>query len=36
VTGIPVMVRDVENWKALQYYQNVQVLNNMQRAQQEG
>ena len=23
VTGIPVMVRDVENWKALQYYQNV-------------
>ena len=36
VTGIPVMVRDVENWKALQYYQNVQVLNNMQRAQREG
>jgi Asp/Glu/hydantoin racemase len=36
VTGIPVMVRDVENWRALQYYQNVQTLNNMHRAQQEG
>jgi len=36
VTGIPVMVRDVENWKVLQYYQNVQTLNNMLRAQQEG
>jgi allantoin racemase len=36
VTGIPVMVRDIENWRSLQYYQNVQVLKNMQRAQREG
>ena len=36
VTGIAVMVRDVENWRALQYYQNVQTLNNMHRAQAEG
>lgn len=36
VTGIPVMVRDVENWRSLQYYQNIQTLNNMHRAQREG
>lgn len=36
VAGIPVMVRDVENWRSLQYYQNVQVMENMQRAQREG
>lgn len=36
VTGIPVMVRDIENWRALQYYQNAQTLANMQRAQREG
>jgi len=36
VAGIPVMVRDVENWRGLQYYQNAQVLTNMQRAQDEG
>ncbi len=36
VTGIPVMVRDVENWKALQYYQNAQSLQNMIRAQEQG
>ena len=36
VQGIPVMVRDVENWRALQYYQNAQVLANMQRAEREG
>jgi allantoin racemase len=36
VTGIPVMVRDVENWKVLQYYQTIQTLNNMRRAQAEG
>lgn len=36
VTGIPVMVRDIENWKSLQYYQNVQTLANMRRAQDEG
>jgi len=36
VAGIPVMVRDVENWKALQYFQNVQALKNMLRAQEEG
>jgi allantoin racemase len=36
VTGIPVMVRDIENWRLLQYYQNVQILANMRRAEQEG
>ena len=36
VEGIPVMLRDVENWKALQYYQNVQSMKNMVRAQEEG
>ncbi|MDO9403994.1 MAG: aspartate/glutamate racemase family protein [Polaromonas sp.] len=36
VAGIPVMVRDVENWRSLQYYQNVQVMKNMQRAEAEG
>ena len=36
ITGIPVMLRDVENWKSLQYYQNVQSLKNMLRAQEEG
>lgn len=36
VAGIPVMVRDIENWRSLQYYQNVQVLKNMRRAEQEG
>jgi allantoin racemase len=36
LAGIPVMVRDVENWRSLQYYQNVQVMENMQRAQDEG
>jgi Asp/Glu/hydantoin racemase len=36
VAGIPVMVRDVENWRSLQYYQNVQVLKNMHQAEREG
>jgi allantoin racemase len=36
VTGIPVMVRDIENWKGFQYFQNVETLNNMRRAEQEG
>ena len=36
VEGIELMVRDVENFKAMQYYQNVQILNNMVRAQREG
>jgi Asp/Glu/hydantoin racemase len=36
VTGIPVMVRDIENWRSLQYYQNAQVMKNMRRAQAEG
>ncbi|MGE0314280.1 MAG: aspartate/glutamate racemase family protein [Lautropia sp.] len=36
VTGIPVMVRDIENWRALQYYQNIETLNNMRRAEREG
>jgi len=36
VIGMPVMIRDIENWKALQYYQNVQVMNNMLKAEKEG
>lgn len=36
VTGIPVMLRDVENWRSLQYYHNAQTLKNMQRAEREG
>jgi len=36
VTGIPVMVRDVENWRHLQYFQNVQTINNMKIAQEQG
>lgn len=36
VSGIPVMVRDIENWRGLQYFQNVETLNNMRRAEEEG
>ncbi len=36
VTGIPVMVRDVENWRHLQYLQNIQILKNMREAQAQG
>lgn len=36
VAGIPVMIRDIENWRSLQYYQNVQTLANMRRAEAEG
>jgi len=36
VRGIPVMVRDVENWKSLQYFQNIQTINNMIQAEREG
>jgi allantoin racemase len=36
VAGIPVMVRDIENWRSLQYYQNAQTLANMRRAQEQG
>jgi Asp/Glu/hydantoin racemase len=36
VTGIPVMVRDVENWRHLQYFQNVQTIQNMKIAQEKG
>jgi allantoin racemase len=36
VEGIEVMVRDIENQKALQYYQKIQSLNNMLRAEKEG
>jgi Asp/Glu/hydantoin racemase len=34
--GIQVMARDVENFKVLQYYQKIQFLNNMLRAEKEG
>ncbi|MFC1916050.1 aspartate/glutamate racemase family protein [Chloroflexota bacterium] len=36
VEGYKVMLRDIENYKALQYYQNIQSLNNMLRAEKEG
>jgi allantoin racemase len=36
ITGIPVMARDIEMHKSLQYFQNVQILNNMVQAQREG
>lgn len=36
LAGIPAMIRDIENWRSLQYYQNVQVLQNMRTAQQQG
>jgi allantoin racemase len=36
VAGIPVMVRDIENWKHVQYFQNVQILRNMRLAQEQG
>ena len=36
VVGIPVMVRDIENWRSLQYYQNAQGRRNMRQAEQEG
>jgi Asp/Glu/hydantoin racemase len=36
VTGIPVMVRDVENWRHLQYFQNIQTIKNMMLAQEQG
>jgi len=36
IAGIPAMVRDVENWRSIQYYQNVQVLRNMKLAQEQG
>lgn len=36
LAGIPAMVRDVENWRSLQYYQNIQVLRNMELAQRQG
>lgn len=36
VEGIEVMVRDIENLKSLQYYQKIQSLNNMLRAEREG
>jgi len=36
IEGIEVMVRDIENLKSLQYYQKIQTLNNMLRAEKEG
>jgi len=34
--GIPVMVRDIENWRGLQYFQNAQILHNMRKAEAQG
>ena len=36
ITGIPVMVRDIENWRHLQYLQNIQTLKNMRLAEEQG
>lgn len=36
IEGIEVMVRDIENLKSLQYYQKIQTLNNLLRAEREG
>lgn len=36
VEGIEVMIRDIENFKTMQYYQNAQILNKMVKAQKEG
>jgi len=36
VTGIAEMVRDIENWRCFQYFQNVQTLNAMRQAEREG
>jgi len=36
VEGIEVMVREIEEQKSLQYYQKIQSLNNMLRAEREG
>ena len=36
VTGIAEMIRDIENWRCFQYYQNIQTLNAMRRAEREG
>jgi allantoin racemase len=36
IEGIEVMVRDIENLKSLQYYQKIQTLNNVLRAEREG
>lgn len=36
VTGIPVMVRDIENWRGLQYFQNIETINNMRLAEAQG
>lgn len=35
VEGIEVMVRDIENLKSFQYYQKIQIINNMLRAERE-
>jgi Asp/Glu/hydantoin racemase len=34
--GIEVMVRDIENWRSLQYFQNIQTIHNMRLAEAEG
>lgn len=36
VTGIPVMIRDIENWRGLQYFQNIETIRNMRLAQEQG
>jgi Asp/Glu/hydantoin racemase len=36
IEGIEVMIRDIENLKSLLYYQNIQSLNNMLKAEREG
>lgn len=36
VTGIPVMVKEIDRFRSLFYYHKIQVLNNMLRAEKEG
>lgn len=36
VTGLPVMMREIDRFKSVTYYHKIQVLNNMLRAEKEG
>lgn len=36
VTGLPVMMREIDRFKSLTYYHKIQMLNNMLRAEKEG
>jgi len=36
VTGIPVMMREIDRFKSIMYYHQIQILNNMLKAEKEG